>query len=94
MLQSLQNQGLRVATGCLLMTSKEHLHQECKMIPLYYLIYYYYYYPYLSLFILIYPYLPYFIPSHLNHKIYVIELISGIFNSKVTRKTTKYKLGQ
>ena len=32
-LQSVQNQGLRVATGCLLMTSQEHLHQECKMLP-------------------------------------------------------------
>ena len=32
-LQSVQNQGLRVTTGCLLMTSQEHFHQECKMMP-------------------------------------------------------------
>lgn len=31
-LQSVQNQGLRTATGCLLMSSQEHLHRECKMI--------------------------------------------------------------
>ena len=33
-LQTVQNQALRVATGCLLMSSSSHLHQETKVLPL------------------------------------------------------------
>ena len=33
-LQRVQNQGLRIATGCLTMSSIDHLHQETKVIPI------------------------------------------------------------
>ena len=33
-LQTVQNQALRAATGCLMMTNQDHLHQECKVMPL------------------------------------------------------------
>ena len=33
-LQSVQNQALRVATGCLQMSSTDHLHQETKVLPI------------------------------------------------------------
>ena len=33
-LQCVQNQALRVATGCLLMSNAEHLHQETKVLPI------------------------------------------------------------
>ena len=33
-LQAVQNQALRVATGCLAMTGVDHLHQETKVLPL------------------------------------------------------------
>ena len=32
-LQSCQNQALRAATGCLAMTGTDHLHKECKILP-------------------------------------------------------------
>lgn len=32
-LQTIQNQGLRTASGCLLMSSQEHIHRECKVLP-------------------------------------------------------------
>ena len=33
-LQSIQNQALRIATGCLRMSAIDHIHQECKVMPL------------------------------------------------------------
>ena len=33
-LESIQNQALRIASGCLLMSSSDHIHQECKVLPL------------------------------------------------------------
>jgi hypothetical protein len=33
-LQAVENQGLRIATGCLKMSCPDHLHQECKVLPL------------------------------------------------------------
>ena len=32
-LQTVQNQALRTATGCLAMSSIPHLHRDCKMLP-------------------------------------------------------------